>query len=162
MNYHRQYGVQVKVIRIFNTYGPRMAENDGRVVSNFITQALSGKNITIYGDGTQTRSFQYVDDLIEAMMRVVKTGNNFTGPVNLGNPNEITIKTLAEMVISLTKSHSLIISKPLPENDPRRRSPDISLATSKLDGWMPQVHLKEGVRRTIKYFRAKGGLKINI
>ena len=162
MDYHRQYGVKVKVIRIFNTYGPRMAENDGRVVSNFITQALSGKDITIYGDGSQTRSFQYVDDLIEAMVRVVKTEDDFTGPINIGNPSEITIKTLAEMVIALTKSHSLIISKPLPENDPRRRSPDISLATCKLDGWMPQVHLKEGVKRTIEYFRVKGGLKINI
>lgn len=157
MNYHRQYGVQVKVIRIFNTYGPRMAENDGRVVSNFITQALSGKDITIYGDGSQTRSFQYVDDLIEAMMRVVKIEDDFTGPINIGNPDEITIRTLAEMVIALTKSHSLIISKPLPENDPRHRSPDISLATSKLDGWMPQVHLENGIRRTIEYFRAKIG-----
>ena len=157
MDYYRQYGVQVKVVRIFNTYGPRMARNDGRVVSNFITQAVSGKDITIYGDGTQTRSFQYVDDLIEAMMRVVKTEDDFIGPINIGNPDEITIRTLAEMVIALTKSHSLIISKPLPENDPRRRSPDISLATSKLDGWMPLVHLEKGIWRTIEYFRAKIG-----
>lgn len=155
MDYHRQYGVQVKVIRIFNTYGPRMAENDGRVVSNFITQALSGKDITIYGDGSQTRSFQYVDDLIEVMMRVVKTDNNFTGPVNLGNPNEITIKTLAEMVITLTHSHSQIISRPLPENDPRRRCPDISLAAQQLCGWKPNVNIAEGLSKTIEYFRKK-------
>lgn len=153
MDYHRQYGVNVKVIRIFNTYGPRMAENDGRVVSNFITQALSGKDITIYGDGTQTRSFQYIDDLIEAMIRVVNTDNNFTGPVNLGNPNEITIKTLAEMVITLTHSHSQIISRPLPENDPRRRCPDISLAAQQLCGWKPNVNIAEGLSKTIEYFR---------
>ena len=155
LDYHRQYGVNVKVIRIFNTYGPRMARNDGRVVSNFITQAVSGKDITIYGDGTQTRSFQYVDDLIEAMMRVVKTDNNFTGPVNLGNPNEITIKTLAEMVITLTHSHSQIISRPLPENDPRRRCPDISLAAQQLCGWKPNVNIAEGLSKTIEYFRKK-------
>ena len=153
LDYHRQHGVNVKVIRIFNTYGPRMAKSDGRVVSNFITQALSGKDITIYGDGTQTRSFQYIDDLIEAMMRVVKTDNNFTGPVNLGNPNEITIKTLAEMVITLTHSHSQIISKPLPENDPRRRCPDISLAAQQLCGWKPNVNIAEGLSKTIEYFR---------
>lgn len=153
MDYHRQYGVQVKVIRIFNTYGPRMAEDDGRVVSNFITQALSGKDITIYGDGSQTRSFQYVDDLIEAMMRVVKIEDDLTGPINIGNPNEITIKTLAEMVITLAKSHSLIISKPLPENDPRRRCPDISLAAQQLCGWKPNVNIVEGLSKTIEYFR---------
>ena len=153
MDYHRQYGVQVKVIRIFNTYGPRMAENDGRVISNFITQALEGKDITIHGDGSQTRSFQYVDDLIEAMMRVVRTDYNFTGPVNLGNPNEITIKTLAEMVITLTHSHSQIISRPLPENDPRRRCPDISLAAQQLCGWKPNVNIAEGLSKTIEYFR---------
>lgn len=153
LDYHRQYGVNVKVIRIFNTYGPRMAENDGRVVSNFITQALSGKDITIYGDGSQTRSFQYVDDLIEAMMRVVKIEDDFTGPINIGNPDEITIRTLAEMVIALTKSHSLIISKPLPENDPRRRCPDISLAAQQLCGWKPNVNIAEGLSKTIEYFR---------
>lgn len=153
MDYHRQYGVQVKVIRIFNTYGPRMAETDGRVVSNFITQALSEKDITIYGDGSQTRSFQYVDDLIDAMMRVVKTEDNFIGPINIGNPSEITIKTLAEMVITLTKSHSQIISRPLPENDPRRRCPDISLAAHKLSGWKPNVNIEEGLSKTIEYFR---------
>ena len=118
MDYHRQYGVQVKVIRIFNTYGPRMAENDGRVISNFITQALQGKPITIYGDGSQTRSFQYIDDLIEAMMRVIKADNSFTGPVNIGNPNEITVGELAKWIVSLTNSNSHIVSKPLPQNDP--------------------------------------------
>lgn len=153
MDYHRQYSLQVKVMRIFNTYGPRMAENDGRVVSNFITQALSGKDITIYGDGSQTRSFQYVDDLIEAMMRVVKTDNNFTGPINLGNPNEIMIKTLAEMVITLADSNSHIISRTLPENDPRRRCPDISLAAQKLCDWKPNVNITEGLSKTIEYFR---------
>ncbi len=153
LDYHRQYGVNVKVIRIFNTYGPRMAENDGRVVSNFITQALSGKDITIYGDGTQTRSFQYVDDLIEAMMRVVNIDNSFTGPVNIGNPNEIMVGELAKLIVSLTDSNSHIVSMPMPQDDPRCRRPDISLATRLLSGWTPQVHLEEGVRRTIEYFR---------
>lgn len=153
MDYYRQYGVKVKIIRIFNTYGPRMAENDGRVVSNFITQALRDEDITIYGDGSQTRSFQYVDDLIDAMMRVVKTGDNFTGPVNLGNPNEITIKTLAEIVITLTHSLSQIISRPLPENDPKRRCPDISLAAQQLCGWKPNMNIAEGLSKTIEYFR---------
>lgn len=153
MDCHRQYGVQVKIIRIFNTYGPRMAKSDGRVVSNFIMQALRGEDITIYGDGSQTRSFQYVDDLVEAMMRVVKTGDSFTGPINLGNPNEVTIKSLAEMVMSLTKSHSSIISKPLPQNDPRRRCPDISLAARQLNGWTPKVNIEDGLKKTIDYFR---------
>lgn len=153
LDYHRQYGVNVKVIRIFNTYGPRMAENDGRVVSNFITQALSGKDITIYGDGTQTRSFQYVDDLIEAMMRVVNIDNSFTGPVNIGNPNEIMVGELAKLIVSLTDSNSHIVSMPMPQDDPRCRRPDISLATRLLSGWTPQVHLEEGIRRTIEYFR---------
>ena len=130
-----------------------MATDDGRVVSNFIMQALRGEDITIYGDGSQTRSFQYVDDLVEAMMRVVKTGDSFTGPVNLGNPNEIAIKSLAEMVVSLTKSHSSIISKPLPQNDPRRRCPDISFAARQLDGWTPEVNIENGLRKTIDYFR---------
>ena len=157
LDYHRQHGVNVKVIRIFNTYGPRMAKNDGRVVSNFITQALSGKDITIYGDGTQTRSFQYVDDLIEAMMRVVKTEDDFIGPINIGNPNEITVGELAKLIVSLTDSNSHIVSMPLPQNDPRCRRPDISLATRLLSGWTPQVHLEEGVKRTIEYFRIKEG-----
>ena len=163
LDYHRQYGVNVKVIRIFNTYGPRMAENDGRVVSNFITQALSGKDITIYGDGSQTRSFQYVDDLIEAMMRVVKIEDDFTGPINIGNPDEITIRTLAEMVITLTHSHSQIIARPLPENDPRRRCPDISLAAQQLCGWKPNVNIAEGLSKTIEYFRdARKSVKNNL
>lgn len=153
MDYHRQYGVQVKVMRIFNTYGPRMAMDDGRVVSNFIMQALRGEPLTIYGDGQQTRSFQYVDDLIEAMVRVVKTGEDFIGPVNLGNPEEIAVKTLAEMVLALTKSHSHIISKTLPENDPKRRCPDISFATQQLGEWMPKVKIEEGLSKTIEYFR---------
>lgn len=153
MDYHCQYGVQVKIIRIFNTYGLRMERNDGRVVSNFIIQALRGEDITVYGDGSQTRSFQYVDDLIEAMMRVVATDDNFTGPVNLGNPDEIAISTLASMVISLTKLHSNIISKPLPQNDPKRGWPDISLAMQELDGWMPKVKIEDGLKKTIDYFR---------
>lgn len=156
MDYHRQYGVNVKVIRIFNTYGPRMAKNDGRVVSNFITQALSGKDITIYGDGSQTRSFQYIDDLIEAMMRIIKTGNNITGPINIGNPNEITVKTLARKIIAQTNSHSQIISTSMPENDPRRRCPDISLAKQKLKGWLPQIDIADGLCRTIEYFKTVG------
>lgn len=154
MDYHRQYGVQVKVVRIFNTYGPRMAKNDGRVVSNFITQALSGKELTIYGDGSQTRSFQYIDDLIEAMLRVVKTCNNFTGPVNIGNPNEISIADLAKIVLSLTKSDSKLVSRGLPLDDPTCRCPDITLATQILDGWKPKVHIEEGLRKTIEYFKS--------
>jgi NAD-dependent epimerase/dehydratase family protein len=153
MDYHRQYSVQVKIIRVFNTYGPRMTKNDGRVISNFVTQALCGEDITIYGDGSQTRSFQYVDDLIEAMMRVVKTGNDFTGPINLGNSNEIAVRTLASLVMSLTKSHSKIISRSLPNNDPRRRCPDISLATQLLNGWKPNVKIEDGLSMTIEYFR---------
>lgn len=153
MDYHRQYSVQVKIIRVFNTYGPRMTKNDGRVISNFVTQALCGEDITIYGDGSQTRSFQYVDDLIEAMMRVVKTGNDFTGPINLGNSNEIAVRTLASLVMSLTKSHSKIISRSLPNNDPRRRCPDISLATQLLNGWKPDVKIEDGLSMTIEYFR---------
>lgn len=152
MDYHRQYGTEVKIIRIFNTYGPRMSENDGRVVSNFITQALKGKDITIYGDGTQTRSFQYVDDLIEAMIRAVRTGSDITGPINIGNPNECTIAELAGRIIKLTGSTSHIIHLPLPQDDPHLRCPDISLANRLLGGWMPQVKLEEGLKRTIQYF----------
>ncbi len=152
MDYCRQFGVQVKIIRIFNTYGPRMAENDGRVVSNFITKALKGEELTIYGDGTQTRSFQYVDDLIEAMVRIVATDENFTGPVNIGNPCEITIKDLADMIIDFTKSKSCIVSSPLPQNDPKLRCPDISLATKQLDYWVPKIDIKDGLKRTIEYF----------
>jgi len=153
MDYHRQYGVQVKIIRIFNTYGPRMAANDGRVVSNFIMQALHGKNLTIYGDGSQTRSFQYVDDLVEAIIRVMGTVPSFTGPINLGNPEEVTIRDLANTVINLIESNSHIESRPLPQNDPQRRRPDISLAKKCLGGWHPQISIEEGLKRTIDYFK---------
>ena len=155
MNYHRQYGTKIKIIRIFNTYGPNMLENDGRVVSNFIMQALTGRDITIYGDGTQTRSFQYVDDLIEAMIRVMyNTPDDFTGPVNLGNPEEYTIKEIAEKVIEMTGSNSKIVYLPLPNDDPTSRKPDITLANSMLNGWYPQVKLAEGLSRTIEYFKS--------
>ncbi|MDR0763316.1 MAG: SDR family oxidoreductase [Bacteroidales bacterium] len=153
MDYHRQNKVRTKIIRIFNTYGPRMFMNDGRVVSNFIVQALKGEDITIYGDGNQTRSFQYVDDLIEGIMRVMATGDEFIGPVNLGNPNEFTIKELAEKVIEMTKTHSRIIYKPLPSDDPTQRKPDITLAANTLNDWKPTVQLEEGLDRTIAYFR---------
>ncbi len=151
-DYHRQHGVRIKVARIFNTYGPRMHPNDGRVVSNFICQALRGDPITIYGEGSQTRSFCYVDDLIEGFVRLMDhTPDDFTGPVNLGNPGEFTIRELAEAVVSLTGARSGIISKPLPADDPRQRQPDISLARARLD-WEPRVPLREGLKRTIAYF----------
>jgi UDP-glucuronate decarboxylase len=152
MDYHRQHGIRVKIIRIFNTYGPRMDKNDGRVVSNFIVQALSGKNITIYGDGLQTRSFQYIDDLIEGMIRMMNTGDDFTGPVNIGNPGEYSMLELAGEVIRLTGSKSKIVFEPLPQDDPKQRKPDISLASEKLDGWKPQVNLETGLKKTIEYF----------
>lgn len=155
MDYHRQHGIQVKIIRIFNTYGPRMDVNDGRVVSNFIIQALLEKDITIYGKGTQTRSFQYIDDLIDAMMRIVRTDRNFTGPVNIGNPNEIAVKQLAKVVIEITNSRSSVVYKDLPQDDPCRRRPDISLATRELNGWMPKVSLEEGLSKTIEYFKTQ-------
>lgn len=151
-DYFRQHQLDIKVVRIFNTYGPRMHPNDGRVVSNFIVQALRGEDITIYGDGQQTRSFCYVDDLIEAMLRVMNTEKGFTGPINLGNPGEFTVKQLAERVISLVGSKAKIAYKPLPEDDPKQRKPDISLAKSKLD-WEPKVNLDDGLRETIAYFR---------
>lgn len=151
MSYHRQNHVKIKIIRIFNTYGPRMQPDDGRVVSNFIVQALSNKPITIYGDGSQTRSFQYVDDLIEGMVRTMATPDDFTGPVNIGNPGEFTIKQLADKVISMTGSHSKIEYKPLPSDDPVKRRPDISLAQSEL-GWNPTVNLEQGLAKTIAYF----------
>lgn len=154
MDYHRQNGVRIKIIRIFNTYGPRMNPNDGRVVSNFIVQALKGEDITIYGDGTQTRSFQYVDDLIEAMIRMMATGDDFIGPVNMGNPGEFTMLELAEKVIELTNSKSRIVYRPLPSDDPRQRKPDIALAKEKLD-WEPKIRLEEGLERTIAYFEEK-------
>ena len=154
MDYHRQNGVRIKIIRIFNTYGPRMNPNDGRVVSNFIVQALKGEDITIYGDGTQTRSFQYVDDLIEAMIRMMATGDDFIGPVNTGNPGEFTMLELAQKIVELTNSKSRIVYLPLPGDDPRQRKPDITLAKEKLD-WEPGIRLEEGLRRTIAYFEEK-------
>lgn len=150
-DYHRQHGVDIRVIRIFNTYGPRMNPNDGRVVSNFIVQALKGQDITIYGDGTQTRSFCYVDDLIEGMYRLMNT-DNFTGPVNIGNPGEFTMLELANKVIELTDSKSKIVFCPLPSDDPLQRKPVIELAKEKLD-WEPTIALEEGLKRTIKYFK---------
>jgi len=152
MNYHHQNRVRIKIMRIFNTYGPRMHPNDGRVVSNFIVQALNNKDITIYGDGSQTRSFCYVDDLIEGMMRMMNSREEFIGPVNVGNPGEFTIKELAESVIRLTGSKSKLIYLPLPEDDPMQRQPDISLAKKEL-GWEPKVHLEDGLKKTIEYFR---------
>jgi len=152
MNYHRQNNVRIKIIRIFNTYGPKMHPNDGRVVSNFIVQALNNQDITIYGDGTQTRSFQYVDDLIEGAIRMMETSDDITGPVNIGNPSEFTILELAEKIIQLTDSRSKIVFKPLPLDDPKQRQPDINLA-KKLLKWEPQVPLDEGLSLTIAYFR---------
>ena len=154
-DYPRQTGVKIKVIRIFNTSGPRMHPHDGRVVSNFIVQALQGEDITIYGDGSQTRSFCYVDDLIDGMMRMMATPAAVTGPVNLGNPGEFTILELAEQVIRLTGAKSRVIRKPLPQDDPCRRRPDISLAQRVLGGWTPAVPLEEGLKRTIAYFRER-------
>ena len=151
VNYHKQNNVRIKIIRIFNTYGPRMHPNDGRVVSNFIVQALGNKDITIYGDGTQTRSFQYVDDLIEGMIRMMNTREDFTGPVNLGNPVEFTILELAEKIIHLTNSRSKIVRMPLPPDDPTQRQPDITLAKKELD-WEPKIPLEEGLKKTIEYF----------
>lgn len=153
MDYHRQNKVDIKIIRIFNTYGPRMRPDDGRVVSNFIMQALKGEDITIYGDGKQTRSFQYIDDLVEGMIRMM-TSENFIGPVNLGNPREFTMIELAEMVLKITNSKSKLIFTPLPADDPKQRKPDISLAKERLNGWEPQIRLEEGLIETIKYFKS--------
>lgn len=150
-DYHRQNNLEIKVVRIFNTYGPRMHPNDGRVVSNFIVQALKGEPITIYGDGSQTRSFCYVDDLIEGFVRFMDAPAAFTGPMNLGNPGEFTMKELAEKVIDLTGSKSKLTYLPLPQDDPKQRRPDITLAKSKLS-WEPKVHLTDGLRHTIAYF----------
>lgn len=152
MDYHRQHRVRIKIIRIFNTYGPNMHPNDGRVVSNFIMQALRGEEITIFGSGNQTRSFQYVDDLLEGMCRMMDTPDSITGPVNIGNPNEFTMLELAQKVIDLTGSASKMIFKPLPSDDPKQRQPDISLANKLLDGWKPVIQLEEGLKRTISYF----------
>ncbi|MEO8202901.1 MAG: UDP-glucuronic acid decarboxylase family protein [Betaproteobacteria bacterium] len=151
-DYHRQHGVAIKVARIFNTYGPRMQPNDGRVVSNFIVQALKGEPITVFGKGAQTRSFCYVDDLVDALMRLMDTPGDFTGPVNLGNPVEFTILDLARQVVALTGSRSVIEFHPLPGDDPMQRKPHIGLAQAVL-GWAPKVALEEGLRRTVAYFR---------
>jgi UDP-glucuronate decarboxylase len=151
-DYNRQLGVEIKVVRIFNTYGPRMQANDGRVVSNFIVQALKGEDITIYGDGSQTRSFCYVDDLIEGFVRMMNSGKDVTGPINLGNPGEFTIKELAEKIIEMTGTSSKIIYKELPSDDPTRRRPDITKAKKILD-WEPNIPLEEGLKNTIEYFQ---------
>ncbi|MCX6305729.1 MAG: SDR family oxidoreductase [Bacteroidetes bacterium] len=153
VNYHQQNNVRIKIMRIFNTYGPRMHPNDGRVVSNFIVQALKGQDITMYGDGLQSRSFCYVDDLLEGMVRLMNSREEFTGPVNIGNPNEFTMLELAEKVINLTGSKSRIIHMPLPADDPTQRQPDISLAKKEL-GWEPRVMLDEGLVKTIDYFKS--------
>lgn len=152
MDYRRQNGVNTKIVRIFNTYGPRMAINDGRVVSNFIIQALQGIDITVYGDGSHTRSFCYVDDMVEGLIRMMNCADDFYGPVNLGNPEEFTILELARLIIKLTKSASKIIFQPLPMDDPTQRKPDIALAGNKL-GWKPWVDLEKGLKNTIEYFR---------
>jgi UDP-glucuronate decarboxylase len=152
MDYRRQNGVDAKIVRIFNTYGPRMHPNDGRVVSNFIVQALKGEDLTIYGDGRQTRSFCYVDDLIDAMMRMMDTEKDFAGPVNIGNPSEVAVLELAETVLRLTDSKSKLVYQPLPSDDPKQRQPDIDLAKSKL-GWEPKVGLEDGLKQTIRYFK---------
>lgn len=153
-DYRRQHNLRIKVVRIFNTYGPRMHPNDGRVVSNFIVQVLRGKNISIYGDGSQTRSFCYVDDLIAAMTSAMDTSDGFTGPVNIGNPSEFTMLELAEMVLRLTQSKSAITFSPLPQDDPKQRKPDITLAQNSLN-WQPKVGLEDGLRETISYFKSK-------
>ncbi len=153
MDYHRRNGVNMRIVRIFNTYGPRMHPFDGRVISNFIRQALHGEDITIFGDGSQTRSFCYRDDLVEGMLRTMDAPNDFIGPVNLGNPGEFTIRELAELVLELTGASSKIVSQPLPPDDPTQRQPDISLAKEKLD-WMPTVPLREGLAKTIEWFRS--------
>jgi UDP-glucuronate decarboxylase len=155
MDYHRQNGVDIRIVRIFNTYGPRMAENDGRVVSNFILQALKNDDITVYGDGSQTRSFCYVSDLVEGMIRMMEC-SDFTGPVNLGNPDENSILEFAEKIITITKSSSKIIFKPLPEDDPKQSQPDISLAEAKLE-WSPMVKLDSGLETTAGYFASRIG-----
>jgi len=157
MDYHRQNAVDIKIVRIFNTYGPRMAINDGRVISNFIVQALRGENLTVFGDGTQTRSFCYVSDLIEGIVRMVET-NDFIGPVNLGNPIELSILEIANKILLITESQSRIVFKPLPPDDPDRRCPDISIAKKVLN-WAPRVSLDEGLGKTIEYFREKLGIR---
>jgi len=151
-DYRRQHGTNIRVARIFNTFGPRMHPNDGRVVSNFIVQALQGKPITLYGDGSQTRSFCYVSDMVDGLVRLMAAPDDFTGPVNLGNPRESSIRELAETVVRLTKAKSKLVKKPLPADDPMQRCPDISLAKAKL-GWRPKVKLEDGLKETIRYFK---------
>ncbi len=153
MNYHQQNGVRIKIVRIFNTYGPRMNQNDGRVVSNFIVQALKNEDITIYGDGKQTRSFQYVDDLVEGFIRMMNTDDSFIGPVNIGNPGEFTMIELAEKVIELTGSKSKLVFLPLPQDDPMQRKPDITVAQRELNNWEPKISLEDGLIKTIDYFK---------
>ncbi|WP_421919708.1 UDP-glucuronic acid decarboxylase family protein [Marinifilum sp.] len=155
MDYHNQNDVKIKIIRIFNTYGPRMNPNDGRVVSNFIVQALEGDDITIYGDGKQTRSFQYVDDLVEGMIRMMASEDTFVGPVNIGNPGEFTMIELAEKIIKQTQSNSKLVFQELPKDDPLQRKPIISLAKEKLDAWEPRIKLDNGLEKTIEYFKEK-------
>ena len=152
MDYHREHKLKIKIIRIFNTYGPNMANNDGRVISNFILQAINGNEITINGDGNQTRSFQYIDDLIKGMIKMMDVSDNFIGPVNIGNPEEISMNKLASKILSLTKSKSKIIYKDLPKDDPKRRNPDISLAKNNLN-WSPKNDLDGGLIKTIEYFK---------
>ena len=154
MDYHNQNSVAIKIIRIFNTYGPNMNPEDGRVVSNFIVQALKGDDITIFGDGLQTRSFQYVDDLVEGMIRMMNSKDEFVGPVNLGNPKEFTMLELAENIIRITNSTSKLIHLDLPKDDPKQRQPDITLAKNELNGWTPNIELEEGLKKTIKYFES--------
>lgn len=156
-DYHRQHKLNIRVVRIFNTYGPRMHPKDGRVVSNFILQALNNENITIYGDGQQTRSFCYVDDMIEGVIRMMNAPDSFTGPVNLGNPEEFTVLELAEKVIELTGSQSIIVYKPLPQDDPMKRKPNIKLARKQL-GWKPTICLEEGLKKTIDFFQMSNGV----
>jgi UDP-glucuronate decarboxylase len=153
-DYYRSWGIEIKVARIFNTYGPNMSENDGRVVSNFIVQALKNKPITIYGDGKHTRSFCYINDLIDGLVRLMNSEKKALGPINLGNPQEFTIKELANRVIKLTNSKSRIAYKPLPQDDPYRRKPDISLA-KKILKWQPKIELEQGLKKTIEYFKKK-------
>ena len=157
-DYHRQHGLQIKVARIFNTYGPRMHPSDGRVVSNFIVQALRNEDITIFGDGGQTRSFCYVDDLVDGLLRLMASASSVTGPINLGNPREFTIRQLAELVLELVGGSSRLITRPLPQDDPRQRQPDISAAVGTL-GWTPTVELREGLQKTIAYFDELLGLR---
>jgi UDP-glucuronate decarboxylase len=152
MDYHRKHNLKIKIIRIFNTYGPNMANKDGRVISNFILQAIMGNKLTINGDGTQTRSFQYIDDLVEAMIKMMNTNDRFTGPVNIGNPIEISMNKLAYLILELTNSKSEIIYKDLPMDDPKRRNPEISLANDKLN-WIPLINLEDGLIKTIEYFK---------